>query len=61
MALPDGPERAEVYKQAERVLNEDVGVLPISHAQTLAAYRPNIKGKFTHPIGLNFFVNVTKE
>ena len=61
VALPDGPERAEVYKQAERVLNEDVGVLPISHAQTLAAYRPNIKGKFTHPIGLNFFVNVTKE
>ena len=61
VALPDGPERAEVYKQAERVLNEDVGVLPISHAQTLAAYRPNIKGKFTHPIGLNFFVNVTTQ
>lgn len=59
--VADGPERAALYQKAEAVLAEDVGVLPISHAKTLAAYRPNITGKFTHPIGLNFFDQVTKK
>ncbi len=60
VAVPNGPERAKLYQQAEAVLAEDVGVFPISHAKTLLAYRPNIKGTFTHPIGLNFFHNVEK-
>ena len=59
--VPDGPERVALYQKAEAILAEDVGVLPISHAKTLAAYRPGINGKFTHPIGLNFFDQVTKE
>ena len=58
--VADGPERIALYQKAEAVLAEDVGVLPISHAKTLAAYRPNIEGKFTHPIGLNFFDQVKK-
>ena len=59
--VPNGPERAKLYQKAEAVLAEDVGVLPISHAKTLLAYRPNISGPFTHPIGLNFFHNVEKK
>ena len=59
--VPNGPERAALYQKAEAVLAEDVGVLPISHAKTLLAYRPNISGPFTHPIGLNFFHNVVKK
>ncbi len=59
--VKDGPERIALYKRAAEIINEDVGILTISHAKTLAAHRPNISGKFTHPIGLNFFVNVKKD
>lgn len=59
--VPDGEERAKIYQEAERVLAEDVGVLPLSHAKTLLAFRSNISGAITHPIGLSFFVNVDKK
>ena len=58
--VKDGPERAKIYQEAERVLAEDVGIFPIAHAQNLLAYRPNIKGAAVHPIGLMFFKDVEK-
>ena len=58
--VKDGPERAKVYEEAERVLAEDVGIFPIAHAQNLLAYRPNIKNAEVHPIGLMFFKDVEK-
>lgn len=59
--VPNGPERAALYQKAEAILAEDVGILPISHAKTLIAHRPNISGAFVHPIGLIFFHNVIKK
>lgn len=61
VAMKDGAERNALYMRAEEIINEDVGILPLSHAKTLAAYRPGISGTFTHPIGLNFFKFVKKE
>ena len=55
LRVPDGKERIAMYQKASRILNEDVGVLPLSHAKSLAAYRANISGDFIHPIGLTFF------
>ena len=57
--VPDGPERVALYQKAASVIADDVGVLPISHAQALAAHRPNIEGNFIHPLGL-FFKDVVK-
>ena len=59
-AVPDGPERAALYQKAQAILAEDDGILPLSHAKTLAAYRPNIEGRFTNPLGMNYFINVKK-
>lgn len=59
--LPNGTERTIFYQNAEDILLEDVGILPISHAKTLMAYRPNISGSFVHPIGFIFFKNAVKK
>lgn len=59
--VADGEERVKLYKRAAEILNEDLPILTISHAKTLAAHRPNISGKFTHPIGLQFFNLVEKK
>lgn len=59
--VANGPDRAALYQQAESILAEDVGVLPLSHAKTMVAHRPNISGAFVHPIGLLFFKNAVKK
>lgn len=59
--VPDGPERTKIYQNAEKIMAEDVGILPISHAKNLMAYRPNIKNASIHPTGLNFVMDVEKE
>lgn len=59
--VANGPERAELYQKAEAILAEDVGVLPISHAKSIVAHRPNISGDFVHPIGLIHFTQATKK
>lgn len=58
--LPNGTERKIIYQNAEDILLDDVGILPISHAKTLMAHRPNISGSFVHPIGFIFFKNAVK-
>lgn len=58
--VPDGEERAAIYRKAEAVIAKDMGVLPLSHADTLIAYRPIMSGYFTHPIGLTFFDKLKK-
>ena len=59
--VPDGKERTALYKKADAVLLKDVGVLPISHAKTMAAYRPVVEGQIIHPQGLFYFTEVSKK
>lgn len=59
--VPDGPERVALYSRANELVTEDCGVLPLSHAKTVAAYRPNISGQVMHPIGVFYFNQLTKK
>lgn len=57
---PEGPKRVEMYKQADRIIAEDVGVLPLSHPKDLLAYRPNISGPL-NTLSVIYFRYVKKE
>jgi peptide/nickel transport system substrate-binding protein len=60
LATPDGSERDDIYLQCEKKLAEDLPVLPLSHAKTVCAFKPNI-GNFTmNPEGWSRLTAVTK-
>jgi len=58
---PAGAERNAIYTQLEKIAAEDAAWLPISHAQTLCAYRPNIQDFYYHMTGVTPFVGVSKK
>ncbi|MGI6450013.1 MAG: ABC transporter substrate-binding protein [Desulfitobacteriia bacterium] len=58
---PAGPERNAIYTQLEKIAAADAVWLPISHAQTLAAYRPNIQNFVYHVTGVTPFAGVSKQ
>ncbi len=60
MQVPDGDKRNELYKKAEMILAEETPIIPISHANQIAAYRPNLKDVTFHSIGLFFFKDAYK-
>ena len=60
LILPAGDERNAVYTQLEKIAAEDAPWLPISHAQTLAAYRSNIDGYYFHMTGIAPLAGVSK-
>jgi oligopeptide transport system substrate-binding protein len=47
--IGDEPKRNELYRKAERILVEDVGILPIYHAILNAMVKPDIKGPKLEP------------
>jgi ABC-type transport system substrate-binding protein len=47
--LGDEPKRNELYKQAERILVEDVALVPIYHGIFVAMVKPDIKGPMLEP------------
>jgi oligopeptide transport system substrate-binding protein len=47
--LGDEPKRNELYRQAERILVEDVALVPIYHGIFVAMVRPDIKGPMLEP------------
>lgn len=57
---PAGPARNAVYTQLEKMAAADSAWLPISHAQTLCAYRPNIQNFSYHMTGVTPFAGVSK-
>lgn len=61
LEVQDGPERNAIYERAEQIIAEEVPILPISHAQFLAAMRPNIKNFTIHPVGMTFLSKTSKE
>lgn len=61
LKTPAGAERNAIYTQLENIAAQDAVWLPISHAQTLAAYRPNVQNFYYHMTGITPFAGVTKK
>jgi len=61
LATPAGAERNAIYTQLEKIAAADAVWLPISHAQTLAAYRPNVQNFYFHMTGITPFAGVSKK
>jgi peptide/nickel transport system substrate-binding protein len=60
LAMPNGPERNAAYGAMEKYAASQAVWLPISHAKTLAAYRPNVSGFIYHVTGNVFLSNAVK-
>lgn len=61
LTMPAGAERNAVYTQLEKIAAADAVWLPISHAQTLYAYRPNVQNFYFHMTGITPFAGVSKQ
>jgi peptide/nickel transport system substrate-binding protein len=61
LTLPNGDERNAAYGDLEKYAAEQAIWLPISHAKTLAAYRPQVSGFNYHVTGNVFLKNVVVE
>lgn len=57
---PAGPERNAIYTQLEKIAAADSAWLPISHAETLCAYRPDIHDFYFHMTGITPLAGVSK-
>lgn len=60
VSYKEGASRAALYQKADQIIQDDAGVLPISHALTLVAYNPVVHGEVMHPIGNQFFSRMYK-
>lgn len=58
--MKPGKERDAVYQEADQVMMDDLGVLPLSHAVTLLGYRPNVSGSITQTGGSPRFYFIKK-
>lgn len=57
----DPAQRAVIYGQAQRLINQEAPWVLISHSVDMAAYRPNIKGFALHPTGIHWLNIVSKD
>lgn len=61
VSTPAGDARNAIYTQLEKIAAADAVWLPISHAQTLCAYRPNVQNFYFHMTGITPFAGVSKK
>ncbi|WP_407306479.1 ABC transporter substrate-binding protein [Desulfosporosinus sp. SB140] len=61
LTTPAGDARNAIYTQLEKISASDAVWLPISHAQTLCAYRPNVQNFYFHMTGITPFAGVSKK
>ena len=59
LTIPNGAERDAKYGELEKYAAERAIWLPISHAKTIAGYRPQVDGFIYHVTGNVFLKNVT--
>jgi peptide/nickel transport system substrate-binding protein len=57
---PEGTGHNAIYTQVEKLVAQQAPWLPISHADALCAYQPNIHGFFYPVTGTTPFADVTK-
>ncbi len=58
---PAGEDRNKIYTEMEKIAAKDAAWLPISHAESLAAYRPNVQNFLYHVTGVTPFAGVSKQ
>lgn len=58
---PAGADRIAIYTELEKIAAADAAWLPISHAETLAAYRPDIHDFYFHMTGITPLAGVSKK
>jgi len=58
---PAGAERNAIYTQLEKIASVEAPWLPISHAETLCAFRPSIHNFYYHMTGITPFAGVSKD
>lgn len=46
VTTPNGEARNKLYQQAQKILVEDYGILPISHSKEMVAHSKNVSGNF---------------
>lgn len=61
LVTPAGDARNAIYTQLEKIAAADAVWLPISHAQTICAYRPNVQNFYFHMTAITPFVGVSKK
>ncbi|KGK85085.1 ABC transporter substrate-binding protein [Desulfosporosinus sp. HMP52] len=61
LTTPAGADRNAIYTQLEKIAATDAAWLPISHAQTLCAYKPNVENFYFHMTGITPFAGVAKK
>lgn len=61
LTTPAGNDRNAIYTQLEKIAAADAAWLPISHAETLCAYRPNVENFYFHMTGITPFAGVVKK
>jgi len=61
LTTPAGADRNGIYTQLEKLSATDAAWLPISHAETLCAYRPNVENFYFHMTGITPFAGVAKK
>jgi peptide/nickel transport system substrate-binding protein len=59
--LPSQEERVPLYEQAQRLILEDLPVLPVDHETQIVVMNANIEGFIPHPTGVFRFENVEVE
>jgi peptide/nickel transport system substrate-binding protein len=61
LTTPAGAARNAIYTQLEKIAAADAVWLPISHAQTLAAYKPSVQNFYFHMTGITPLAGVSKK
>ncbi len=61
LTTPAGAERNAIYTQLEKIAAADAVWLPISHAQTLCAYKSNVQNFYFHMTGITPLAGVSKK
>jgi len=51
----DASKRTELYKQASKLIQQDVSRIPLVHADTLVAATKKVRGLVPHPIGVEAY------
>ncbi|MBE6066583.1 MAG: ABC transporter substrate-binding protein [Clostridium lundense] len=57
---PNGEERNNIYKEIQKIVDEEAVWLPISYAKSIAAYSSKVKNFELHPTGVVFLKDVEK-
>lgn len=60
LVTPVGDERSAIYTECEKIIADQVPILPISHSNFMCGVSPRVNGFFYHVAQATKFAAVTK-